>query len=59
MKVKKLIELLQHFDKELEVTISDGYETIFYSGDYSVELFHDKGKDVVDIGVGGCRENQW
>ena len=54
MLVKEMIEKLQQFDPELELTISDGFEVMFYGGDFSVELFEAPGcEPVVDIGIGG------
>lgn len=58
MKVKDFIENLKKFDKELEVTISDGYDFIFY---HTKEIEFKKYKDfsmkepVLDIAIGGCR----
>lgn len=55
MNVGQLVEALQQFPADLEVTITDGFGFHFYAGDYSVELFeNEQGKQVVDIGVGGC-----
>jgi len=54
MKVKDLITKLSEFDGELEVTISDGFEYIFYSTkDIKIDVFEDRGTTTVDIGIGG------
>lgn len=63
--VGELIAKLQEFDKDLPVTISDGYEMVFYAGEYEVTLydgfdcFEELGYSAVcDIGVGGTRSNE-
>lgn len=57
MRVRDLIEKLQQFDPELEVTITDGYEAVCYhtkGSEIKTFQFPDE-PDVVDIGVGGLR----
>lgn len=51
MKVKELIERLSEFDPNMEVVISDGYDAIFYAGEFVIEEFEGD----LDIGVGGLR----
>lgn len=54
MTVQELLTVLQEFDPELEVTITDGFECIHYRGAFEAKLFEDiPGKYVVDIGIGG------
>ena len=55
MKVKDIINTLQRFDPELEVTIT--HEGICYKTDESeIVLFdNDEGFKIVDIGIGGLR----
>ena len=54
MTVQELLMVLQEFDPELEVTITDGFECIHYRGAFELKLFEDlPGKYVVDIGIGG------
>jgi hypothetical protein len=54
MNVGTLIELLSKFDNSIEVKVTDGFKCLFWSGDFSVKQFEDS----VDIGVGGCEENE-
>ena len=54
MNVGEMIEHLKKFDPSLEVLITDGYNCTFYKGDYSLSEFTDNGVTFVDIGVGGC-----
>ena len=54
MTVQELLTVLQEFDPELEVTITDGFECRHYRGAFELKLFEDiPGKYVVDIGIGG------
>ena len=54
MTVQELLTVLQEFDPELEVTITDGFECRHYRGAFGLKLFEDlPGKYVVDIGIGG------
>lgn len=56
MKVKDMINALARFDGDMEVTISDGYEGVFYAGhdfnDYQIAEF----EGTIDISIGGCKE---
>lgn len=57
--VRQLIDELSRFNKDLTVTITDGYDCKFYNGKYSVKLFkEDDGKYVVDIGIGGTEQTE-
>lgn len=59
MKVKDLIKELQKFNPELEVTITDGYHSQHYIGDFEVTVFEDHNENVfVDIEIGGLNENE-
>lgn len=52
--VGQLIDKLSDFNKDLKVTITDGYSCKFYDGKYGLKLFReDNGEYVVDLGVGG------
>lgn len=55
MKVKELIETLQKFNGELEVTISDGHNLYFYhTNDCEFNRYiNDDRQYVLDIGIGG------
>lgn len=54
MTVAELIEKLQKYPQELEVTITDGYKTNFYRGLFCIDIFEDvDGRKMVDIGIGG------
>lgn len=54
MTVQELLTVLQEFDPELEVTITDGFDCRHYRGAFELKLFEDlPGKYVVDIGIGG------
>jgi hypothetical protein len=55
MKRKELIEkLLALGDDDTEVEITDGFLSIVYAGEFSVELFdRNDGDYIIDIGVGG------
>lgn len=54
MKVGELISILQKFDENLSVTITDGYAGNIYRGSWSIEEFEeDDGTKSVDIGIGG------
>ena len=53
MKVRELIELLRMYPGDMEVLITDGFYGVFYRGEYEVKEFEGS----VDIGIGGCRED--
>lgn len=53
--VGELITMLEKFDQNLPVTISDGHEYIFYEGVYEVEHWVDGDFVSCDIGIGGTR----
>lgn len=61
MKVLELISALQAVLDEhgdAEVTVTDGYNSRFYRGTYTVSRFQeDDGEWTVDLGIGGCEEN--
>lgn len=52
MKVNELILKLSSFDPKLDVTISDGYDLVFYSTEDLDFVCDDK---VLDIGIGSCK----
>jgi len=61
MTVSDLINRLQSLKDKLgdvEVTITDGYEALCYSGDFSVQEFFDdhSSRMTIDIGIGGTRQ---
>ena len=56
MTVSELIGQLEKFDPELEVLVTDGYNFMFYKGEYTITEFNDNGTTYVDIGIGGCQE---
>lgn len=56
MTVSELIGQLEKFDHKLEVLITDGYNCMFYKGEYTITEFNDNGTTYVDIGIGGCQE---
>ena len=56
MTVSELIGQLEKFDPELEVLVTDGYNCMFYKGEYAITEFSDNGTTYVDIGIGGCQE---
>ena len=56
MKVGQLISKLKEFDPDMEVLITDGYNCMFYRGNYVLTKFEDNGEAYVDIGIGGCME---
>ena len=53
MTVIELIEALAKFPHDAEVLITDGWDSVFYKGDYTITEF----EGCVDIGVGGCKED--
>lgn len=56
MRVSELMAILSKVDQNLEVTITDGYDGVFYSGDYDVVAYTEEdGTTVLDIGIGGCQ----
>lgn len=60
MKINELIAKLQAIHDnhgDVEVLITDGFNSRCYRGDYAVESWvDDDGKMTVDIGIGGCEE---
>lgn len=61
MTLNKLIALLEAKREEIggdvEVLITDGFNTACYRGDYEVATFVDlDGYVFADIGIGGCLE---
>ena len=53
MTVQELLTVLQEFNPELEVTITDGFDCRHYRGAFELKLFEDlPSKYVVDIGIG-------
>ena len=58
MRLSKLIHELQMVlenQGDLQVFVVDGYDNVIYNGDYSVDVFIDKGRTYVDIGIGGTK----
>lgn len=56
MTVAELIDKLKAFPDNLEVTITDGYQSVVFHGDFDVQKFLDcDGTPSVDIGVGGLQ----
>jgi len=56
--VKELIAELSTFDADTIVTVSDGFNCMFYRGSYTVSEFTlDDGTICCDIGVGGTLED--
>lgn len=54
MKVRDMIEKLQGYDPELEVTITDGFECRSFRGDFEFSLYEiDENIKELDIGIGG------
>lgn len=54
MTVQELINALQGFNPDLEVTITDGFECRHYRGAFDAKLFEEQpGIYSVDIGIGG------
>jgi hypothetical protein len=59
MKVRELIKSLEKLDPELEVTITDGYDcSCYHTRGIIISLFCDNNV-VVDIGIGGCKEENY
>lgn len=60
MKISDFISKLEALKKQMgdvEVTITDGHDMLFYRGSFEITPFEEKpGQFLVDIGVGGCRE---
>ena len=55
MNVAELIKKLNTFPQDKEVKITDGFQGLFYEGDYEIKLFEDiDGTFFVDIGIGEC-----
>lgn len=53
MTVQELINALQGFNPDLEVTITDRFDCRHYRGAFELKLFEDiPGKYEVDIGIG-------
>ena len=61
MRVSEMIEQLQSLQDtwgDVEVLITDGFDSVFYRGDYGISSWmDDDGSMTIDIGVGGCRED--
>ena len=54
MTVAELIAKLQEFPQDMEVSITDGFRSHVYQGDFEIRIFEDcDDTKVVDIGVGG------
>lgn len=58
MTVGEMINALQKFEHDKEVLITDGYACTCYKGDYLITEFIDNNIVYVDIGIGGCQEEQ-
>lgn len=60
MKASEMIAALQaavNKRGDLEVTVTDGFQTVFYRGAYTITEFQeDDNTWVLDIGIGGCEE---
>ena len=61
MRITEMIARLERYQAELgdvEVLITDGFNSECYRGDYAIEPWweDDLGQWCVDIGIGGCRE---
>ena len=55
MNVAELIKKLNTFPQDKEVKITDGFQGLFYEGDYEIKLFEDiDGTFFVDICIGVC-----
>jgi hypothetical protein len=60
MKVKDLIQELQKYNENMEITITDGFEFMFYHTNSLLftELYDSQtGIKSLDIGIGDCKEN--
>jgi len=60
MKYSQFIKDLEKVKKQIggdpEVTITDGFNAIFFEGDFVIEVFEeDDGTKIIDIGVGGTQ----
>lgn len=54
MTVQELINALQGFNPDLEVTITDGFDCRYYNSEFCIVLVKDQpGIYSVDIGIGG------
>lgn len=52
--ISKLQALQDRLGPDAIVKITDGYDCHFYSGDFEIVEF----EGTVDIGVGGCKEDE-
>lgn len=60
MKLSDMISELTTLKGELgdvEVLISDGFNGSFYRGNYTVQRININGDTFVDIGIGGCLDD--
>lgn len=58
MTVQELITELSKYDPNTEVLITDGMNAYCYKGQYKINTYTDlDNKTYVDIGIGGCMEN--
>lgn len=56
--ISKLIEIESEYGN-LEVLITDGYESVGYRGDFLIQLYTDFDQTkYVDIGIGGLKEHE-
>lgn len=59
MKISDMIselQLLQADIGDVEILISDGFRSYHYRGNYNVRRYNENGQTYVDIGIGGCLE---
>ena len=60
MRVSEMISRLEQYQAELgdvEVLITDGYNSECYRGNYAIEPWQDDDSQwCIDIGIGGCKE---
>lgn len=55
MTVGDLIKRLTDFDKDLPITLTDGYNCVWYDlGKADFKVYKDGRKKALDIGIGGC-----
>ena len=61
MKVKQLIKELKELERQygnIDVSITDGYESSIYEGAFSVNYYQYQGFQCIDIGVGGTKTDK-
>lgn len=61
MKVSELIYKLELYRNELgdvDVLITDGFQAACYRGDYEVVPWQEDDQWYIDIGIGGCLEDE-